>query len=229
MKGDDLLKEFQRRIMKSKGTKSVTDSVLAKSIGVTPAQLANYRGKIITPRQVANLAERYSKEKERQLVENAVAPIVEFLQIDLTESRHGAKWEIFRIKNEEGIEHPYFVGLRRNLETKHGIYIFHDSRGRAIYAGKAQRLSLWDEMNNAFNRDRGEVQNIKRVAHPSNRVVYREYKDQQRQILKQSVPLHEVASYCSAYEVSDHLIAKFEALIVRAFANDLLNVRMENF
>lgn len=228
MKGDDLLKEFERRIMKSKGTKSVTDSVLAKSIGVTQAQLANYRGKIITPRQIANLAERYSKEKERQLVENAVVPIVEFLQIDLTESRHGAKWEIFRVKNDEGIEHPYFAGLRHDLDNKHGIYIFHDSRGRAIYAGKAQGLSLWSEMNNAFNRDRGEVQNIKRVVHPSNRVSYREYKEKQRRISKQSVPLHEIASYCSAYEIPERLIGKFEALIVRAFANDLLNVRMEN-
>jgi hypothetical protein len=229
MNGDDLLKEFERRIMKEKGTKSVTTSVLAKTIGVTPPQLANYRGKELTPRQVVNLIEKYSKAIERQLVENTVVPIVEFLHIDLTESRRGARWEIFRSKDDQGVEHPYFSGLRRSLESKHGIYIFHDSRGRAIYAGKAQRLSLWKEMNNAFNRDRGEVQNIKRVAHPFNRVEYRAPQEQHRQIMKQAVPLHDVASYCSAYEVPDQLIGKFEALIVRAFANDLLNVRMENF
>jgi hypothetical protein len=33
----------------------------------------------------------------------------------------------------------------------------------------------------------------------------------------------------SAYEVATELIGKSEALIVRSFANDLLNVRMEKF
>ena len=227
--GNDLLEEFARRIKKEKGTKSISDSALAKAIGVTQTQLANYRGKELTPRQAVNLVEKYSKAVERQLIESTVVPIVEFLHIDLTESRHSAKWEIFRSKDDEGTEHPYFAGLRRSLESKHGIYIFHDSGGRAIYAGKAQRLSLWKEMNNAFNRDRGEVQNIKRVSHPQKKVEYRGLQEQQRQIVKQSVPLHDVASYCSAYEIPDQLIGKFEALIVRAFANDLLNVRMENF
>lgn len=225
--GDDLLKEFERRVMKAKGTKSVTDSVLARTLGVTQPQLANYRGKELTPRQVVNLVEKHSKAMERRLVETTVVPIVEFLHIDLTESRRGARWEIFRSKDDQGNEHPYFAGLRQSLQEKHGIYVFHDSRGRAIYAGKAQRLSLWTEMNNAFNRDRGEVQNIKRVLHPLNRVEYRAPQEQHRQIVKHSVPLHDVASYCSAYEVPDQLIGKFEALIVRAFANDLLNVRME--
>ena len=229
MNGDDLLKEFERRITKAKGTKTVTDSVLAKALGVTQPQLTNYRGKTLTARQVVNLVEKYSKAAERQLVESTVVPIVEFLHIDLTESRRGARWEIFRSVDDRGSDRPYFVGLRKALEAKHGIYVFHDSRGRAIYAGKAQRLSLWTEMNNAFNRDRGEVQNIKRVSHPQNRVEYRTLQEQQRQIVKQPVPLHDVASYCSAYEVPDQMIGKFEALIVRAFANDLLNVRMEKF
>jgi hypothetical protein len=229
MYGDDLLQEFERRIMKAKGTKSVTDSVLAKTLGVTQAQLANYRGKELTPRQVVNLVEKYSKAVERHLVDNTVVPIVEFLHIDRTESQRGARWEIFRCKDASSNEHPYFAGLRKSLESKHGLYIFHDSRGRAIYAGKAQRLSLWAEMNNAFNRDRGEVQSIKRVSHPKNGVEYRAPQEQRRQIFKQTTPLHDLASYCSAYEVPDQLIGKFEALIIRAFANDLVNVRMENF
>lgn len=83
-------------------------------------------------------------------------------------------------------------------------------------------------MNNAFNRNRGEVQHIKRVAHPQNRVHYKSPQEQERQIVKHSVPLYDIASYCSAYEVPDSMISKFEALIIRAFANDLLNVRMES-
>jgi len=83
-------------------------------------------------------------------------------------------------------------------------------------------------MNLAFNRERGDVQSIKRVDHPSNRVAYKEAEHGRRSIKNQPVALHEIASYMSAYAVADDLINKLEALIVRAFANDLLNVRMPN-
>jgi hypothetical protein len=43
------------------------------------------------------------------------------------------------------------------------------------------------------------------------------------------VPLHELAIYFSAYQVDDEMVDKLEALLVRSFANDLLNVRMEKF
>jgi len=215
--------------MSIKGTSSVTDSVLAQAIGVTQPQLANYRGKELTARQVVNLIEKYSKSREQELLDAAIIPIVEFLHIDPELSKREANWEIFRTRDDGGSEHPYLAGLRGALEEKHGIYVFYDSRGRAIYAGKAQKLNLWKEMNNAFNRDRGEVQNIKRVSHPQSKVKYKRSGEQLRQIEKQTVPLHDLASYCSAYEVPDLLIGKLEALIVRAFANDLLNVRMEKF
>ena len=82
-------------------------------------------------------------------------------------------------------------------------------------------------MNNAYNRDRGEVQSIKRVNHPANRIAFKGLDEQKRQIKRQTVALHDIAHYMSAYEVAEGLIGKFEALIVRTFANDLLNVRME--
>lgn len=229
MNGDDLLQEFERRIMREKGTQSVSDSVLAKHLGVTQPQLKNYRGKELTPKQVVNLVEKYARSSQLELVDNTVVPIVEFLHIDPVESKRGASWQIFWTVDADGNEHPYYAGLKDRLDERHGVYVFHDSRGRAIYAGKAQRQSLWSEMNKAFNRDRGEVQNIKRVSHPQRRVEYRGLEEKKRQIVKQDVALHHIASYCSAYAVPDLLIGKFEALIVRAFANDLLNVRMENF
>jgi hypothetical protein len=48
-----------------------------------------------------------------------------------------------------------------------------------------------------------------------------------RLITKRSVALHNIASYMSAYEIADDLIGKLEALIVRALANDLLNVGVD--
>ena len=41
--------------------------------------------------------------------------------------------------------------------------------------------------------------------------------------------LFDLAAYFSAYEVADGMIEELEALLVRAFANDLLNVKMETF
>ncbi|MNY83646.1 hypothetical protein D3C86_2265510 [compost metagenome] len=56
---------------------------------------------------------------------------------------------------------------------------------------------------------------------------YRDASASGKQIIKRAVPLHEIAAYVSVYEVADGMIGKVEALIVRAFANDLLNIRME--
>jgi predicted transcriptional regulator len=229
MDGTELLNEIARRIMVRKGTKSITDLSLAKELGVTQPALGNYRGKEVTPRQVVNLMEKYMRAAEGRLVDETVVPLVEFFHLDPIETNQGKSWQLFSTKDYNGGSHPYLAGLRDRLDKAHGIYIFHDSRGRAIYAGKAQRLSLWTEMNNAFNRNRGEVQNIKRVAHPTNRIEYRGLEEKKRQIVREAVALHQLASYMSAYRVPDGLISKIESLIVRSFANDLLNVRMENF
>ncbi len=229
MDGDKLLEEITHRIMKRKRTKTVSDAALAKELGITQPALANYRGKKVTARQVVNLMEKFAREAERQLVNDSVMPVVEFFPLKPKEMNQGKNWQIFSTNDNGGQSHPYLVGLRKILEQAHGIYVFHDSRGRAIYAGKAQKQPLWTEINKAFNRDRGEVQNLKRVDHPTSRIPYKTNDERQRQIKKSDVALHQIASYVSAYEVSDGLIGKFESLIVRSFANDLLNVRMENF
>jgi hypothetical protein len=228
MNGAELLNEIKRRITAKKGTKS-TDAALAKELGISQPTLGSYKNKTLTCREVVKLMEKFARQAELRLMEESIIPIVEFFDLDATETKQGKSWQLFATTDDDGNPHPYLSGLRNQLEAAHGIYIFHDSRGRAIYAGKARQQSLWSEMNNAFNRDRKEVQSIKRVTHPSSRVEYRRPDEQKRQIRKGSVALHDIASYMSAYRVPDGLIGKFEALIVRSFANDLLNVRMENF
>jgi hypothetical protein len=49
------------------------------------------------------------------------------------------------------------------------------------------------------------------------------------QITKQSVHLHDIAVYFSAYEVDNAFIDNLEATIIRMFPNDLLNTRIERF
>jgi len=155
--------------------------------------------------------------------------VVEFFKIDRDESSLKKKRMLFRAEDGHKKTHPYLFGLMNELKNNHGIYIFFDSRGQAIYAGKARFQSLWIEMTAAFNRNRGEVQGIKRVNHPTHRVSYKTSDEKTRQIVERAVPLHELAIYFSAYRVDDAMINKLEALLVRSFANNLLNKRMEKF
>jgi hypothetical protein len=73
------------------------------------------------------------------------------------------------------------------------------------------------------------VQKIKRVNHPQRRQAYRTSDQQARQITDNLVSLHDIAAYFSAYQVVDGMIDDLESLLVRSFANDLLNIRMERF
>jgi hypothetical protein len=153
-----------------------------------------------------------------------IVPIVEFFEIRYGDSQHGARYEI--ISADAG---KYANGVKRALREANGIYLFYDSRGRALYAGKAQNQPLWDEMNAAYNRDRGDLQKIRLVAHPAERE-YTPYEEKVRQPEPVKVDLSYLAYYFSAYRVEPNsMIGMFEALIVRAFANDLLNKKMEKF
>jgi hypothetical protein len=176
----------------------------------------------ITERQIVNLMEKAAKAAENRLIENAVLPIMEFIPIKTPSQTRERNWHIFSSKAD-----PDLSGLEKRLQQAHEIYVFHDSSGRAIYAGKAERQRLWSEINQAFNRSRGAVQSIWRVESRASPVRWEG--QEKRQIKKVPVALYEIASYVSAYEVLPELIGKFEALIMRSFAHDLLNVRMEKF
>lgn len=223
MNTNELFNELEARIMKERGTTSITASTLAKELGVTVNTLKVWKGRESwTAAQVAELVERRSGKRRSDLVQTSIIPIGEFVRIDAEESKQGAKWEIFGDNDTS-----YMKGLKSKLKSSNGIYIFYDSRGRAIYAGKAAKQSLWKEMNDAFNRHR-PVQRVFRVDHPSTNVDYRGYDEQRRKINPRAVELHDIAHYFSGYQVQDVLINKVEAILVRAFANDLLNIRMEN-
>jgi hypothetical protein len=118
--------------------------------------------------------------------------------------------------------------LKDSLDGSHGIYIFYDSRGQALYVGKARQQSLWKEMNLAFNRSR-EVQQIKLVAHPDRNQEFRPGHEKLRRPHDRQLELADLSYYFSAYQIDDGMIDDLEALLVRGFANDLLNVRMEKF
>jgi len=224
MKGGSVISALMRKF------KVENDQDLAKRLGITVTAIRYWKiRKTITERQVAGLVYRACGAGASNMQENAIRPLAEFFRIDKCKTNRGANCEIFNIKAEDGVKHPYLEGLQDELKSHHGVYIFFDSRGHAIYTGKARQLNLWKEMNNAFNRKRGDVQKIKRVRHPIRRQAYRPSDEKARQITEHAVPLHELATYFSAYEIADGMINEVEAMLVRSFANDLLNKKMEKF
>ena len=224
MKGSEVIAELKKKF------RAKTDKTLAEMLGLSIPAIHNWKNRQkCTLRQIAGLTHSASKAGAVRFRKNAVRPLVEFFEINSCDSKQGAKFELFDTRDECGKVHPYFLGLKEELEANHGVYLFFDSRGQAIYAGKAGRQSLWKEMNLAFNRKRGGVQTIKRVRHPEIKVEYRTSDEKARQIVDQQVPLWAIAAYFSAYEVADEMIEDVEALLVRSFANNLLNKRMERF
>lgn len=221
MKGADLVKELKRKFSIS------TDRALAKHLGVTEITLGSWKHakKPLTPRQVANAIDKASKVAVAKSHSATLRPIVEFFPIDAAESKGGMKYELFPTAKDDN---PLHVQLRGALSKAKGIYIFYDTRGRAIYAGKAKEQSLWHEMKNVFNRDR-DTQSVYRVKHPTRRQAFKPSYEKPRQPTSTQLRLNDLAAYVSVYEVDKAMINNLEALLVRGFANDLLNVRMEKF
>ena len=216
--------------LKKKFRVTKSDKALADKIGMTVPGIQVWKKRTqFTERQVSELVHKASLAGARNIQTSALRPIVEFFPITVTESKQGTKFEIIGTRTDGGDQHQYLHGLRQELDNHSGIYIFFDSRGRAIYVGKTRKQSLWKEMNLAFNRERGEIQKIKRVMHPARNQAYTDSNEKARQISDHFVPLHELASYFSAYDVTDGMINEVEAMLVRSFANDLLNEKMERF
>lgn len=210
--------------------RATTDAALAEKLGITTQAIQNWKKrKYLTPANIARLTHGACSAGAKNLQATAIRPLVEFFPISRTSARStSANFQVFS-HLESGSVHPYRKGLKDEMSEHHGVYVFFDSRGQAIYVGKARQQSLWKEMNLAFNRERGGVQKIRRVSHPNRKMEYRTSDEKSRQILEHIVPLHELAAYFSAYHVTATMIDDLEALLVRSFANDLLNIRMEQF
>lgn len=225
MLAHDLIAQIKRK----NGLK--TDSQVAKFLGLTSAAVAQWQspGKNLTPLQMAQAITRVDEKSRKEATlkahETTIRPIVEFFPLDPTESSQGAKWELFETGKEAS---RMLNGLRKKLSNSHGIYIFYDSRGRALYAGKANRTKLWAEMKSAFNRSR-DTNQVYRVPHPERDQEFLTATEKLRQPTMTAQKLCDLASYVSAFEIDNGMIDNLEALIVRAFANDLLNKNMEKF
>lgn len=221
MKAIELIEALAKKLE----TNSQTE--LARVLGISVNTLSNWKrqDEDLSPQQVAAaLAKSRTAAVSRAQLET-IQPIVEFYRIDKCLTKREANWQIFDSGSDAIL---YAQGLKEELEASSGIYIFYDSRGRALYVGKAKDQSLWKEMNLAFNRKR-EVQKIALVQHPERNQEFKPGYEKLRQPKDTLLELSDLAAYFSAYYVDDGMINDLEALMVRGFANDLLNERMETF
>jgi len=152
--GLDLVDRLRREL----GLK--TDWQLSDALGVTPGRISQLsRKNAVTSREIANMIGRTRKTARI----GAISPVVERYPIEKVPTKQRVGHELFDL----GV-HPYRIGLRNELKQHHGVYVFYDSSGCALYVGKAAKQKLWEEMKNAFNRAR-DTQKVFGVRHPARR------------------------------------------------------------
>lgn len=221
MKAIDLIDALGKKL----GTSSQTE--LAAALGVTVATLINWKNQNedLSAAQVASALAKSQDAAVRKAQLETIKPIVEFYRVERCSSKREASWQIFDAGQNATL---YAQGLKNELQNSCGLYIFYDSRGHALYVGKAREQPLWKEMNLAFNRKR-DVQTIALVHHPERNQEFKPGYEKLRQPKDVQLELFDLACYFSAYQVDSGMIDDLEALMVRGFANNLLNVRMETF
>ncbi|OAX87925.1 hypothetical protein A7D16_13880 [Xanthomonas nasturtii] len=221
MRASELLSALSKKL----GTTSQGE--LADVLGVSMQTVINWkkRNEDLSPNQIASALAKSRKAAVRDAQFETIRPIVEFYAIDRCDSKFEAGFNLFDCSSNASL---YARGLKDMLCNSYGIYIFYDSRGQALYVGKAREQSLWKEMNLAFNRKRA-VQKITLVNHPVRNQEFKPGYEKLRQPKDMQLELFDLALYFSAYGVDDGMIEDMEALMVRGFANNLLNVKMETF
>lgn len=194
----------------------------AALLGLTEMTLSNWhRNPALTVNQVANAIFAAHRAGKQEAHRSTIRPIVEFFPIE--KKPLPKSYQVF-----DSSDGRYKEQLRRALESTKGLYIFYDSAGCALYAGQTKKQSLWFEMNSAYNRPR-RGQNVTLVTHPINNVQFVTAHERVRQLKETQRKLYDLAAYFSAYEVEAAMIDDLEALLVRAFPNDLSNFKMEKF
>lgn len=221
MKAIELIDALSRKL----GTNSQRE--LASVLGITVGTLINWknRNEDLSAQQVASALSKsqFAAVQKSQL--ETIQPVVEFYRIEKCLTKREASWQVFNSGQDANL---YAQGLKKTLEQSYGIYIFYDSRGHALYVGKAREQTIWREMNLAFNRKR-DIQTIALVHHPERNQEFKPGYEKLRQPKDTQLELFDLAFYFSAFHVDDGMIEDLEALMVRGFANNLMNVRMETF
>jgi len=125
-----------------------TNGRFSRELGISSATVNNWLKHGLTGRKLADGLLKTRQRAVKSAHECAIVPVVEYFQLSAHRRSTNGAAELFPTR----VPHTTkaLLGLKGALEDSHGIYIFYDSRGRGLYVGKAQRQSLWKEMNLAL-------------------------------------------------------------------------------
>jgi len=218
MNGEELIEGIRAKLEREHYQK-ITDRELVDYLGKSITWLQNLRKrKDVTTRQVVGLIFESQKKNVNNILKTAISPIVEFFDLPPVDPKNETRTKIFETNGNQ-----YLKGLQEELEANHGIYIFYDSGGRTLYIGKTER-TLWQRINETYH---SKIVKLRLVGHPQRNQKYKTLEEKDRQIRSMRIHLHELAFYISAYKVAKPLIHNTEALLIKSFANDLYNMKME--
>ena len=176
-----------------------SDAVLAKALGVSPANVHGY-GK------GGEISASQIKKIILVMMRNTVRPLMEIREISPQRIKGKAGVEIanWRIDVKEKDKE-----LCKVLDKIAGVYIFYSSSGGVLYVGKAK--NLYKEIRQRLNRPL-------------------HFRISENMTGKgKTFCMAEVTKYLSAYQVPLEACTNIEAFLIRAFANDHTNLKMENF
>ena len=213
-----------------------TDTALANHLGLKSQKQNSWKTKLANWRKnpsplssteilnlIKDIKDTSVKKSRDEIHREFITTIVEYYPIEKVNSK-GGKGDKFEI-SPPGSMKGEWDAIRNDLEkTRTGIYIFYASSSRAIYVGKTagRTGSLWARMKSSFNHDQESRQHY-RIDHGKGDKV------NTRKLGRKAVQLHELAKYFSAYKVDPQFTHNIEALLIRAFADNLMNKKMENF
>ena len=176
----------------------ISRAELATLLNVTEATIGNWLNDLVSPSkpQVSRIVQAFADHTGQQLVQ----PIFEYRPIAPKPSR--STWS-FGVPAHDAPRH------KKELDKKHGIYIYYDSAGAVIYLGKSTSC-LYTESKVRLGAD------LNRPLRLPKKVI--------------SAKVGTISKYMSAYQVSISSATKnIESFMLRAFANSLYNKNSGHF
>ena len=198
-----------------------SDHAIAQDIGISTPALNNFRSGVATTQDktVNKLLSWYSM--------SAIRRIIEFYPIKYDENYEKRQF-MFLDKDKESDKY-----VEKTLrETRGGIYIFYDSYGQALYVGKTNGI-LITEIIQQFEKIKIEIYLTDPPPNTTHKPLSKQKKQKlsSKQIKKRDhYPLYNCATYLSVYHITQPaLIHNLEALLIRAFPNNIINKQMAKF
>lgn len=204
--GEELLDELKR----SFGVSSASELVVLT--GYTKGRLSQIKNERLGAKAVAKLIKR-STDAGTENHASLIRPVVELFQVE-PDSKSEKDFIDTRLDDRKK--------LKRLLEKEIGIYSFYNSELEVVYVGKT-KTSLWKEMKQTYNRKMPRYKRYQ-VNHPHGR--FSSPTDGVRQMKLGDFHFYDAVSYFSAYVVPENFIDIVETLLIRIFANELINVQM---